>query len=150
MAAYLTPVVKQLLIDGVLNSRLSPFPKLSATGVIFGGMASVLAVTAMVFALMTEYLWLRALYAPYLAALVTAGTAVFLSLVAAWISSIAMKRGRERNALSRGPSPDIAKTLSSLIDSFGDELEQPIRENPKTAVMLASLAGFMAGDRSHH
>ena len=149
MAAYLAPVLKQLLIDGVMNSRLSPFPKFNATGLTFMGIAAVLAVAAVIFAVMTEYLWLRAFYAPYLAALVTACTAVLLSLVAAWIGSMTMKRDKRRDAIARGPSPDIAKTLSSLIDSFEEELEQPIRENPKTAIMLASLAGFMAGDRSH-
>ena len=39
--------------------------------------------------------------------------------------------------------------LQSLLQAAAEELEEPVRANPKTAVALAALAGAMAGDKLH-
>jgi hypothetical protein len=148
MLAYLMPVIKQLLIEGVMSSRSPILPKVSAAGISLMGLSGALAIIGIAFVMVSEYFWLKAMYMPDMAALFTAGTAVFLSLFFGLIGMAIMKQGKDRHAVHTPPQ-DIAKTIGALVDSLGEELEQPIRENPKTAVMLASLAGFVAGDRSH-
>ncbi len=148
MLAYLMPVIKQLLIEGVMSSRSPILPKVNATGISLIGLSGVLAVIGIAFLMISEYFRLKAVYMPDAAALITAGTAVFMSIFCGLIGMAVMKREKDRH-IAHTPPQDIAKTISALVDSLGEELEQPIRENPKTAVMLASLAGFVAGDRSH-
>ncbi len=42
---------------------------------------------------------------------------------------------------------DFEKNLHTLLDGVCKELEGPVRESPKTAVLLAAIAGFIAAQR---
>lgn len=151
IASY-TPLIKQLMLSGIMNApAVSRLPRINAAGVFFLWLAAVLTVMAIGFGLFATYAYLVTIYVPQAAALMVAGIAFAVALVSAGISMLYMNR-RARRMVSQtlNPQPDIAKTVTAMIDSIAEELEEPIRENPKTAIMIASLAGFLAGDTARH
>jgi hypothetical protein len=107
------------------------------------GMALVLGVSGLVFGLYAEFAWLDARFATDVAALGVSFSACALALICAGAGKILSRD--KRQSLPAEPPADITKIVSQLMDSIGQELEEPIRENPKTAVMLASIAGFAIG-----
>ena len=150
--AALTPVLKQMMLDGIMSSPSMPrLPRISATGIFFLWFAAVTAVLAVGFLLFAEYAYLTVTYTPEMAALGVACTAMAISLLSAATGMVVMNKrsAKAKRMINMQPQPDIAKTITGLIDSLSEELEEPIRENPKTAIMIASLAGFLAGDARH-
>jgi hypothetical protein len=43
----------------------------------------------------------------------------------------------------------IMQNVQAFVEEVCNELEEPIRENPKTAALIAGLAGFAAAQRLH-
>ena len=88
-------------------------------------------------------MWLSVSYAAHIAALYTALGVLACSIVSMFAGLALLKKK---------PKPEfghqeISQIISDISDVVGPEMTQPIQDNPKTAVMLASLAGFVAGDR---
>lgn len=149
--AAFSPVLKQFMLDGIMNNSAMPrLPRINPLGIFFLWFAAMLTLMGVGFVLFAEYAYLIATYSAEVAALGVACSAMAISLLSAATGMILMgKRSARRMPASTGMPPDIAKTLTGLIDSLAEELEDPIRENPKTAIMIASLAGFLAGDARH-
>lgn len=151
MAAF-APVLKQLMLDGIMSSPAMPrMPRITMAGVLFLWFAGVMIIISAGFILFAEYAYLTTMYTPQLAAAVVAASGLAVAMLSAATGMLVMDRKADRRpAQNMASQPDIAKTLTGLIDSLSEELEDPIRENPKTAIMIASLAGFLAGDTSRH
>ncbi len=144
------PLMKQLVLDGLMSAPVPRLPRISMTGIVLIMCGALLGIMSLVTLFIAEYLYLITLYSAPLAALGVACTVLSLALLvsAAGMISMSSKRRRPaRHMMAAQPQPDIAKTVSALIDSIAEELEEPIRENPKTAVAIAGLAGFLAGDQ---
>jgi len=146
--ATFTPVIKQLMLDGILNGP--GIPRISVAGLLFLWFAAVLTVLGAGFLFYAEYAFVTTSYTPEIAALAVTLTAWAAGLLSAIVGISIVNNNRNRRSHHAGPAPDIAKTVTALIDSIAEELEDPIRDNPKTAVMIASLAGFLAGDNARH
>lgn len=148
MVAF-TPILKQLLVEGIMNSNRS-LPGFNPAGLGIIAFSAVLAVLGFGFLLYAGFIQLQDYYSSDIAALIVAGTSLILAPVVAWVGKKIFKK---QSFVSHGHSlhqGDLAKTVTQLIDSLGEELEEPIKENPKTALMVASLAGFLAGGHSRH
>lgn len=147
--AAFTPALKQMLIDGIVSSPAVPrWLRISPVGIFFLWLAAVLTVMGVGFLLFAEYMYLAETYSSVVASLGVACTAIAVSwLSAATGMMINDRRASKQTIHSFRQQPDITKTVTALIDSVAEELEEPIRENPKTALMIASLAGFLAGDK---
>ncbi len=143
------PLMKQLVLEGLMSAPVPRLPRISFSGIAFMLGGAVLGLMTLAILFVAEYLYLVTLYSAPMAALGVACTAMALTLLSLGTGMILMagKRHKGRHAPA-SPQPDIAKTVSALIDSITEELEDPIRENPKTAVAIASLAGFIAGDHA--
>lgn len=147
--AAFTPALKQMLIDGIVSSPAVPrWLRFSPVGIFFLWLAAVLTVMGVGFLLFAEYMYLAETYSSVVASLGVACTAIAVS----WLSAATGMMINDRRAFKQTShnfrqQPDITKTVTALIDSVAEELEEPIRENPKTALMIASLAGFLAGDK---
>lgn len=140
------PIIKQLMTDGIMNIRA--LPKFSPKGILLLLFSAVWAVLGSGFLLYAGYLYLQARYAPDMAALIIAAAAMCISALIAFAGIHMMKRhpaSHHRHA----HGTDMAQTVSQLIDTISEELEDPIRDNPKTALMVAGLAGFLAGNQAH-
>ena len=138
----LAPLAQQMAISFIAREHFSSRLINTRTALMF--ISFMLACTGMVFSLYAEYVWLQTFFLPEVAALITAGSAFMLALISAGCSKILDQR-RKRTPLF--DAAEITESISRIIESVGGELEDPVRDNPKTAIVLASLAGFLAGER---
>jgi hypothetical protein len=83
---------------------------------------------------------------PDVAAL-AAALLLFLCAAAAWATARVL--GRARATHLTAARRELGANVRMLIDDVCAELEDPVRDNPKTAVLIASLAGFLTAPRSH-
>jgi hypothetical protein len=143
--AYLIPLIQQMLISIMTGSRSSP--RFVLAEVVLIAISVVLTCTGLIFGLHAENLWLETKYTPEIAALATGVTAIAFALVSFGMGK-SMGEAKKRDYVDT--TPDIGNTIKQVIEAIGEELEDPIRDNPKTAVALASLAGFVAGEHRLH
>lgn len=103
-------------------------------------------VAGLVLANVALHTFLSGLYADDLAALLTAGAVFAEALAALGLRALLQQRNKEVATAAPQISPEeIQKMLGELYEGF----EEPVRENPKTAVALAAVAGMLLGRRLH-
>lgn len=99
---------------------------------------------AIFFLALALYQYLVSLYAPYIAALISSAL-IFTAAIAAIILNAFLQR---KNAVSHQSAQDeFSENIHVLIREICNELEVPIRENPKTSVIIAALTGLVAARR---
>ena len=87
-------------------------------------------------------------HAPEIAALMTAGVVSGLALAAAITAYVVNhKRQIQRQIRQESMKDDILTHVKAVIATVDDEFGDQIRENPTMAVLLASVAGFIAADK---
>jgi uncharacterized membrane protein len=90
------------------------------------------------------YLWLLANYTLEAAAMLTGLVAVLIAMISA-ISAVMFLRYRSRRI--RETKAEIVETVNLALDIAHEEFALPVKENPKTALVIASFAGFIAGEK---
>ena len=145
MITVLEPLIMQLLAEGLLHrpARISAAGK---AGLGFFILAGVLAVGGVVFMMISLHAWLLLSFTAELAALLTGASALLAAVLSGLCGLIAFRKWKERGT-SR--ADDITRMIQSVLTMAGDQLQDPIRENPGTAMLVASLAGFFAGHKLH-
>lgn len=109
--------------------------------------AGFLAVAGGGFLVAAGYDWLVTHYDLQTARLVVgAGTMSLGIIIAIAVYSIYAEKRKQL----QGYYSVLKNNLHSALEVVGEELEEPIRENPKTAVMIASLAGYIAAEKLLH
>jgi hypothetical protein len=88
----------------------------------------------------------QTLYRPDIAALLTAASVFAVALLATLAKQ--MKNAYGRNAIKHAGS-DIEKSLRGIVETLQQEMNEPIRDNPKMAVLIAAIAGFAATHGRH-
>lgn len=147
--AVVTPLLTQMLIDNIVArpAKQAVLPK--KEDVVLSALVLLLLGCAAVFALVALDLHLATIYAPALAALLTAAAALGAAGVLTGGLLLARHLRRKKRAAAL-PSSDQAKdALLAALESATQGLEEPIANNPRTSVFLASLAGYMAGEKLH-
>jgi hypothetical protein len=131
-----------------LSGAASPFALSSVPRMRFGMYAVAGFITALgvIFSFVAAYLWLLTVYSPPLAAMATAGLAFLLAgvLVGLSLALRTMRRAKRRKA-----QVDNMAMMNSAMAMIAEELEEPVKAYPKTAIALATLAGIVAGDKLH-
>lgn len=145
--ATISPVFRQLVLDGAMQARAA-LPGLNPVKIIFLWFSAVLIVLGTAFLFYAEYVFWNEYTTPQNAALMVALTTFVLSSVIG-LSSATLQGRRKLSARRYGQADDLSRTIRMLMNTLGDELEGPIQDNPKTALIIASLAGFLAGDQRH-
>lgn len=139
----LIPVAEQLLMLGALGGQMKPRQSDRAQQIIFG-FAGVLALVAVVYLIVALSYWLKMQYSPDVAALATAGiTLSFAILVAAAGYTITVIRKTKVAAVT----DELRDKVMQVISAVSEEMEDPIRDHPKSSVALATLAGYVVGNR---
>ena len=136
-------IAAQLLTDSLLTRR--EFPVFDKTGIALSAFAGFLLLMGSVGLLVALHAWLLTQILPHEAALLTSAAAFLAAGLVMVASGIAAKRRKARKPLHAA-----GHSLMSLLEEATEGLEGPIAENPRLSVMLASLAGYVAGDRLHH
>lgn len=137
----LVPLVQKIVVSRMTEGGSSPH--FVTTSTICMAASVMLVSTGLIFGLYAEYIWLQTFFVPEAAALVVSGSACVLALMFSIIGKVA----GQKNRVSEGYPADITKIMKQIIESLSEELEDSVRENPKTALMLAGLSGFAAGER---
>lgn len=119
--------------------------KKTSAGLGYYALAGVLGCLAAVFLSIAAYAQLQAIYDAPIAASIVGGGLALLSAAVGIAGTVAMKRKQ----MIRRPSLDgnFMDTVEQGVKHFLDGLEEPVRDNPKAAMLMAALAGFAAGDK---
>lgn len=103
---------------------------------VIGGMIALIFLTSAL------YMAVSALYSPPIGALATGCVMAAFSLVCLYLAN------RTEKKLKKQVWPSVNDNqMMETVQSVLAEIEQPIKDNPATAVLLASIAGFLAADK---
>ena len=144
MLALIEPVIMQLLMNGFNRPSTPMLP--SKSGMALTALAVFLGCTGIVYMLIAFHEIILADYSPLIAAL---GTGALSLLLAAFAATTACHLDDLRKAKARIMHDNSRKSLIEAIEAATKGLEEPIADHPRTSVILASLAGYMAGNKLH-
>lgn len=142
--AALKPLAQQAAINGLL-SKGAPFRRKNKFGLGLLALSGLLSALALIFACISLYGWLLLQFAQPVAASIMAGSVMAAAFLSALGGHLVLKK-KQRPAFDQS---EITEIISEVSEFIGDELAEPIQQNPKTAMLLAGLAGVIAGDRLH-
>ncbi len=141
----LLPLAEKALMSGLLT-RKATLMGISKLGLGLAALSGFFMLIALIYGSLAAYGLLLEYYAVPIAALIVAGSIFSLGLISGLSGFVLLKRKRKAALWQEG---EIMALMDQFADFLGDDLVEPIKENPKTAVFLASVAGFLAGDHLH-
>ena len=144
----LMPFAEQMLVNTMLNKK-APFMRKNKFGLGLAALSGLLFILALVFAAISAYAWVASYYAAPVAAIIIAGFVLCISIIAALSGYLLLRKRPQPRAATSYMEGDVTEVVAEIAEILGEELAEPIRDNPKTAMMLAGLAGFVAADRLH-
>ena len=143
MSPSFSKVVEHIIIRNVLDSDM-PFVGRTAIERISLALCAVMVGVGLIFLLYALYLYLQTVQTPAMAAGVTGLGALILG---GMIGSVQMFAVWFKLRKIRKMKADLETIVRDVIASANDDVGASVRENPKLAVMVAALAGYMLGDR---
>lgn len=139
-------IVEKLLLAAAVSEK-GWMPRTSKTDWALAGLSVLLMAGGTGFLVLALDRYLVGIYPPYIAALFCTASLFIVALAAAAI--LIIRRNRVGKARLMGNSRnEISASINTMIESACGELEHPVRENPKTAMLVATIAGFFLA--SHH
>ena len=141
----MSPLVKDLLVKGLMAGTAVKQAKKTSATVAFYGIAGCFGFLACVYFSIAGYGFLQESYsAPIAAAMTGCVILAIAGSIALYGWNVINKKKIARKANHDGGFVDMVEnTLKGFVDNF----EEPIRDNPKAALLMAALAGFAAGDK---
>lgn len=147
MKAVIMPFIEQAVVNGLV-SKTPPLARKNKFGLSLMVLSGLFLFSACVFLMIAGYGWLMTLYSPYIAALLVAFCIFAFALIAS-AASYAVLRHKPKQVAANAQADQIMEIASLAGEVLEGELADVIRENPKTIMLLASVAGFVAADRLH-
>jgi len=141
----INPILKQVLINGLITQSAARGVKRGSTWLGYIVLAGGIALIGIVYFSIAGYgLLMQSFTAPAAASMV-GGILFALSAIVALIGYYTVKRKAAHKVMPKpeGFMDSVENTLQGLMGG----LEEPIRDNPKLAMLMAALAGFAAGDK---
>lgn len=141
----MSPLVRELLINGLMAGTAVRTAKKTSVGVAYYAAAGGVALIAFVFFAIAGYGFLQESFTMPVAAALT-GAAILAIALGIGLTGY---YGLQHKKMIKKPSMDgnfldsIESTAKSLLSGF----EEPVKDNPKMALLLAALAGFAAADQ---
>lgn len=141
----MSPIVRELLVKGLMAGTAIRSAKKTSQELAYYALAGIVSVIGFVFLAMASYTALLAMVtAPIAAAIVGAVCFALSGVIALWGHHVVKSKGAIRKPAMDGSFIDsIESGIKSVIEGF----EDPVRDNPKMALLMAALAGFAAGDQ---
>lgn len=136
-------VAEQLVISRLISKGFSPSGKTGA-GMSFLTLSGLLLLVAVGFFVYAAHLWFAKTYEPEVAFAMTGGVIVFFALLSA-LGAYGVHAYKKQKA--EIIKKEILHKMEDFFEAANDELGEPIQDNPKTSMLIASLAGFAAGER---
>lgn len=138
----LMPLIEQVIVNRLV-SRKAPLMGKSKCGLALIAISFLLFFVAAGFLIASGYSLLLEYYTTPAATLISAGMLLAVAMLTTLWGYMALK---QQPAPVQIKDEDISKLLSLLGEALEEEWATPIRENPKTALLLAGIGGFVAGD----
>jgi hypothetical protein len=131
--------VEELLVAMIVSEKVL-LPRKNVTDWALTVLAVLLGIGGVFLSVLGLDRFLEGRYPPDMAALISA---VFVFIMSFLAAALAYHFRRRKISVAGTARNEIGKNIRTLIDDICGELEEPVRESPKTAVMLAALAGFL-------
>lgn len=133
-------------MDAVVSGR-AMMPHMNKAEWLLLGISAFFGAAGIFFLALSLNRYLERIYTPDKAALASAGVVFAGSFLAVLLRTILKSRKESKLEESR---KEIRDNIHVLVRDVYSELEDPIRENPKTAVAVAAIAGFLAVNHRQH
>lgn len=142
---FLMPFIEQFIIDAIMGMKPVASPK-NKFGLGLAVLSGFFFFLTLFFVSLFGYNQLQTLYTQSDAALIMAAGIFILGISSSLGAYFIFKRKSKHHHARK---QHITGLVAQIGDLIGEEIDGPIRDNPKTAMILASLAGFVAGDKLH-
>lgn len=141
----MSPLVRELLVNGLMAGTAVRTAKKTTTSIAYWVVAGGIGFVAFVFFTMAGYGFLLETYSMPVAAAITGAVVLAIAASVGGFGYLKMNsRKPVRKSMGEGNIIDsIENTAKSLLSG----IEDPVRDNPKMAMILAALAGFAAADQ---
>lgn len=141
------PVLKDAVVAALIAQAARPKRRADMAGAGLIILAGLISFLALIFGSLALYTALDVRYSAQAALAIVAGALLFVALVVGW-SGMRFFSRQEREVRVRS-----REEIRSLVDTLADDvlpgIAQPVKENPKTALAAAALAGFLTGEKIH-
>ncbi len=141
-------LIEKTVVENLFSAS-APFSGLEKVGQFLCVLSAVIMVVGFIFLIYGAHTWLSIQYSKDTASFFTGAICIALSTV---ISSALLAATYYNKISVRKYQKKMTDKIESFLSTFEDEFGDPIRENPKTALMIAAIVGFLAKDRlfEHH
>ncbi len=136
-------LIERLMIDKLFSAP-APLSGLEKTKQFLCLLSASFLAMGFVFLVYGAHTWLSAYYSDAFAAIITGLVSLALSVVIAIMHFAAIRYHKARIRTFR---KTITDEIMSSISILENELGDPIRENPKTSLIIASVLGFWIEDQ---
>lgn len=137
-------ILERLITDRIMQATLAMTGRNRAGhGLVVA--SSLFALAGLGFLVFASHLWLTQHYAPDVAAFLTG---LILIFVAALIAALAFSIFYFWQSDVRKVRKEIKKSIHEALEILDDFVADPVRQNPKTAALAASAAGFLLGEKA--
>ena len=134
-------IVLDLILDRVIT-QLAPIESKAPPYLFKASM--LLFAAAVLMMLVGNFVWLESAYNLHIAMFATGGLTLVLSVIGLasvyFISAFKRKKIQEAKV-------EIFEFATELFEAVEDEIAEPIQENPKSAVLLTALSGYLTGEQ---
>lgn len=139
----ISPIIKAFVSSLLDHHRplISPATKTEWALLILIGLC---AAADVFFLAMALYQYLITIFEPSIAALISAAVFFVVALLAAAIRKFITL---EKSGGHKTADDAIKENIHTLMTHLFNELEEPIKDHPKTSMTIATLAGLLAGRR---
>lgn len=137
-------IAEQFLIDHVVLSNKPPISGKNKVGFGLFALSGLSFALGLGFVGYGTHLYIAANYPPDVAAFMTGGLSMIFAVVIACAGYFFLRYRKYKISKIKA---DISETITNAIDIFGDDSVEAIKNNPKTSVLVASVAGFIAGEK---
>ncbi len=136
----LLQILEYVLTDKLAKKK-STFLQYSAIGVTIFALTIALSFIALMFLALALHNWLLLYLMPAMAALATAGVLLLLCLIILLVTYLALTSRKEPTHTTE----DLSEKATAMASEVAKELESSIGDSPKTTLLLAGIAGLIAG-----
>ncbi|MGQ0527375.1 MAG: phage holin family protein [Alphaproteobacteria bacterium] len=136
-------ILQGIALDKLLKTEPPFFSKVKI-GLGLIALSGFFILCGLGFIVFAAHLWFRTQFTPEISYALTGLIFIGFGLIGCWVT-YALAQYHKR--IFRKFKNDITETIESLFELLDEELKEPISENPKAAVLLASLGGYVAGKK---
>lgn len=137
-------VAENLLIDRLISNG-APFTGSNKAGLGLIALAGFMFLMSMGFFTWAAYIWMANNLDPLTAAIITGGITFLVASLCTLGAYALLKYKRYRIKKLKN---EVSETINQVLAEFtGDEITQPIKDNPKSSALIASVAGLIVGDQ---